>query len=314
MKDKGEFAWKRNAFGKECDPVPNNGKWSREEALTLRNFIEESCAAEQVEPDSLLNDEHKKVKGLWLSVAKNFPNRPVNSVYRKGLRIIQQLTYTNGPWTELESSKLLELVTLHGKKWAKISKILGRSPDACADKYRISNKRYASGKWKDAEVETLKRILAEHYTDTDDIPWTAVSYRMGDRTRLSCMRKWQQLCETGEIVSDFNKGQSQKSKNTPKQSSRQQNIKLDPPGSVNKSEAAGKEIEEGSSETLMMVYKLMKNVLQKAPQKRMKQKSLRRAVKARYPKKKKELKKIMRAVIQRKESLMVDGEVIMLKE
>lgn len=314
MKDKGDFAWKRNAFGKECNPLPNNGKWSKEEALTLMNFIEESCASEQVEPDSLLNDEHKKVKGLWLSVAKNFPNRPVNSVYRKGLRLIQQMTYTNGPWTEFESSKLLGLVTLHGKKWAKISKILGRSPDACADKYRISNKCYASGIWKDAEVEKLKRILAEHYTDTDDIPWTAVSNRMGDRTRLSCMRKWQQLCEAGEVISDFNKGQSQKSQNTPKQSSRQQNIKLDPPGSVNKSETAGKEKEEVASEKLMMVYKLMKNALQKAPQKRMKQKSLRHAVKARYPKKKKELKKIMRAVIQRHESLMVDGEVIMIKE
>lgn len=64
-------------------------------------------------------------------------------------------------------------------------------------------------RWKDPETECLKRLVREHLRADPNadikelgrlveeqnisIPWTAISKKMGKRSRLSCFKKWQKL-------------------------------------------------------------------------------------------------------------------------
>jgi len=342
-----------NAFGQECT-APKNGKWSKEEAEKLVDVIRECCANRQVDSEALLNGD-QKIKGIWEDVAKSFPHRPVNSVYRKGLRVIQSTKNKTGPWSEIEKSKLLALVTQYGKKWAKISTILGRSGDACFDKYRTINWDYESGPWSDADIEKLLKLVEEYSTE-EVMPWTTISKRMGNRNRLSCFKKWKNMYRMGIFaynLANKNEGatdpwsdaDTEKLKKLVEEYSTEEvmpwttisermgnrtllscfrkwknmrgmGIIADNP--ANKSEGTTdtvKEIEKDASLTINSVCEVMKKILNETPKQCMNQKFLRRAVKARYPAKKgKRLKKIIKSVMQSKTNFILDGDIVTIKK
>ena len=104
---------------------------------------------------------------------------------------------------------LTELIARMGKKWSAIQTKLNRSADSCRDKYREMSNEFVKGRWKEPETECLKRLIREHLRadpnadikelgrmvqeENISIPWTAVSKKMGKRSRLSCFKKWQKL-------------------------------------------------------------------------------------------------------------------------
>ena len=104
---------------------------------------------------------------------------------------------------------LTELIARMGKKWSAIQTKLNRSADSCRDKYREMSNEFVKGRWKEPETENLKRLIREHLRADPDadikalgklvqeenisIPWTAISKKMGKRSRLSCFKKWQKL-------------------------------------------------------------------------------------------------------------------------
>lgn len=114
-----------------------------------------------------------------------------------------------GPWTEAECQTLTELIARMGKKWSAIQTKLNRSADSCRDKYREMSNEFVKGRWKEPETECLKRLIREHLgadptadikelgkrvqDENISIPWTAISKKMGKRSRLSCFKKWQKL-------------------------------------------------------------------------------------------------------------------------
>ncbi|KAL3909553.1 MAG: hypothetical protein SGARI_002549, partial [Bacillariaceae sp.] len=101
------------------------------------------------------------------------------------------------------------MVSVHGKKWASIGQKINRSADSCRDKHREIDDSYVRGRWKESEVEQLKVLLREHLqadknADMQElarivqaqnikIAWSAISKRMGQRSRLSCFKKWQKM-------------------------------------------------------------------------------------------------------------------------
>jgi hypothetical protein len=117
--------------------------------------------------------------------------------------------FKRGAWSEQETAVLTELVQRMGKKWSAIQTKLNRSADACRDKYREMSDEYVKGRWKDQEMELLKRLVREHLNvdiSTDmkslgrmveeqniQIPWSTISKRIGKRSRLSCFKKWQKM-------------------------------------------------------------------------------------------------------------------------
>jgi hypothetical protein len=42
-----------------------------------------------------------------------------------------------GKWTQEEEERLADLVDQHGRKWTKISKIIGRTPENVRDKFDL---------------------------------------------------------------------------------------------------------------------------------------------------------------------------------
>jgi hypothetical protein len=148
-----------------------------------------------------------ELKGSWMEIAKRLPHRSVQSVYRHGIR--QLHPFKRGAWSEQETAVLTELVQRMGKKWSAIQTKLNRSADACRDKYREMSDEYVKGRWKDPEMELLKRLVREHLNvdaGTDmkslgrmveeqniQIPWSTISKRIGKRSRLSCFKKWQKM-------------------------------------------------------------------------------------------------------------------------
>lgn len=142
-----------------------------------------------------------------MEIAKRLPHRSVQSVYRHGIR--QLHPFKRGAWSEQETVHLQELVARMGKKWSAIQTKLNRSADACRDKFREMSDEYVKGRWKDPEMELLRRLVREHLnadpaTDMKtlgrmveeqgiQIPWSNISKRIGKRSRLSCFKKWQKM-------------------------------------------------------------------------------------------------------------------------
>ena len=142
-----------------------------------------------------------------MEISKRLPHRSVQSVYRHGLR--QLHPFKRGTWTDEECELLNECVHRMGKKWAVIQTKLNRSADSCRDKYREMNDDYVRGRWKETESEELKKLIKEHLNVDPNsnikevgkmvqsqgikIPWSAISKRMGKRSRLSCFKKWQKM-------------------------------------------------------------------------------------------------------------------------
>jgi len=95
--------------------------------------------------------------------------------------------------------------------------LINRSADSCRDKYREINTDYVKGRWKDDETETLKNLIREQLNASHDaemtdlakeveekqivMPWSAISKKMVNRSRLSCFKKWQKMTGQGEPAS-----------------------------------------------------------------------------------------------------------------
>ena len=101
--------WSKNGYGEPC--ARSGGKFSREESELVRRAVEEYCSIKQISTSRLCSEcDHKaELKGAWMEIAKRLPHRTVQSVYRHGLR--QLHPFKRGPWTEIECTLLLDLVT-----------------------------------------------------------------------------------------------------------------------------------------------------------------------------------------------------------
>eukprot|EP00531_Pseudo-nitzschia_arenysensis_P010362 CAMPEP_0116132360 /NCGR_PEP_ID=MMETSP0329-20121206/9502_1 /TAXON_ID=697910 /ORGANISM="Pseudo-nitzschia arenysensis, Strain B593" /LENGTH=437 /DNA_ID=CAMNT_0003626861 /DNA_START=130 /DNA_END=1443 /DNA_ORIENTATION=+ len=205
-----ETKWNKNGFGQdEATMTMRTGKYSAEETATIIRAVKEYCNMKQITVARLCSEcDHKAdLKGSWMEIAKCLPDRPVQSVYRHGLR--QLHPFKRGAWSEGEVDTLIGLVAQVGKKWAHIQAKLNRSADSCRDKYREVDDTFVRGRWKENETEQLKRLIREYLridptadmkeigkmVDAEDIkiPWSVISKRMGKRSRLSCFKKWQKL-------------------------------------------------------------------------------------------------------------------------
>ena len=218
--------WSKTAFGQNAPK--NNGKFTKEESELVRKAVVEYCTTKQISVGRLCSEfDHKaELKGAWMEIAKQCPQRSVQSVYRKGIRMLHP--YKRGAWTEQECQALMDLVATHGKKWSTIQRKLNRSADACRDKHREMSEEYVKGRWKDEEVELFLQIIRDllnvgqsmsikelvKFVERRNIAiqFSAVSKRLGNRSRLSCYKKWQKL--TGGLLEE-EEGYAQNAKRKP---------------------------------------------------------------------------------------------------
>jgi len=115
--------------------------------------------------------------------------------------------FKRGAWSEEETNELLLLVIKHGKKWSEIQSKLNRSADSCRDKYREFHMDYTKGKWGDEESRELENHVRKFLKvgqdlsleqlgkladeDSANVPWSVISQKMKNRSRLSCFKRFQ---------------------------------------------------------------------------------------------------------------------------
>lgn len=204
----GGNKWNRNGYGQAIEPTI--GKFSADESATVKQAVEQYCQTHGVTPSRLCSESDNRtdhLRGAWMDIAKQLPHRTVQSVYRHGLRLMHP--FKRGAWDEEETNELLILVTTHGKKWSEIQNKLNRSADSCRDKYREFHTNFTKGKWKEKESKELEMHVRKVLKVGEDVPleelgslvenesvnvpWSAISQKMKNRSRLSCFKRFQQI-------------------------------------------------------------------------------------------------------------------------
>lgn len=179
-----------------------------------------------------------------MDIAKQLPHRTVQSVYRHGLRLMHP--FKRGVWDEKETNELLLLVTTHGKKWSEIQNKLNRSADSCRDKYREFHTNFTKGKWKHRESKELEMHVRKALKVGDDVPlielgklveqdsvnvpWSTISEKMKNRSRLSCFKRFQQI--TGMKKSTGKKRKKSEDNQGPNGNSADGSLDNEPNGTV----------------------------------------------------------------------------------
>lgn len=190
--------WRRNGFGKTI--TPKGGKFSASESALVKEAVEKYCQSHGVTSSRLCSDADNRtdhLRGAWMEIAQALPHRTVQSVYRHGLRILHP--FKRGTWSEEETKQLMLYVSTLGKKWSEIQGKLNRSADSCRDKYREFHQDYTKGKWGTEDSQKLEKLVRGYLKVGDDvslkelgniaeenrdqIPWSVISEKMGNRSR-----------------------------------------------------------------------------------------------------------------------------------
>lgn len=193
------------------------GKFSPAEDAILKSTIENYRRQHNLNDEEIssLIFTKKKTQAsaeFWPYIARSIVDRPLQSVYAHVKRLMETNPTVGKSFTREEDARLVDAVKQYGTKWSDISKIIGRPPGACRDRYRnhLVDGEKKEGTWSIEEEEKLKRIIEEFKesaakkhgasaskrTQTpgagdDDIYWAAVAKKFGGtRSRAQIIAKW----------------------------------------------------------------------------------------------------------------------------
>jgi len=148
----------------------------------------------------------------WKELASCISDRSQKSIFDHFTR--KFLEYRRGKWDEEEVEKLLDLVQIHGKKWEKISRTLGRSPHRCLKKFSLLGD-FMTGRFRPEETRNLLDAIRDlcglpNGATLDEmagkkIPWNAVTERVGTRDRDTLARNFWSLVRSRNRKSRFQK-------------------------------------------------------------------------------------------------------------
>lgn len=136
--------------------------------------------------------ELPQAKLFWTSIASAVEGRPVSSVYKRVVKILDP-AHALGKWTAEELAALKAGFLQHGSNWVKIAETVGRSAGDCRDRWTSAANAvtvedggtHKRGKWSSDEEEKLKVLVGEHGQS-----WTVIAKLLTTRTRSQCKTKW----------------------------------------------------------------------------------------------------------------------------
>ena len=170
-------------------------QWTDEEVELLKRNIENCANFHKCAPEQIIHSWTRSERGDFYRIVATGIERPLNSIYRKCLRLYPKPTTSKGKFSEDEIETLKRLYCEHGPNWIKIGSLMNRNPDSVRDKYRcLKCNGENEGPWSESEIDKLKESVEEIY-GKQKIPilkmnWKKISELVATRTDRQCRSKW----------------------------------------------------------------------------------------------------------------------------
>ncbi|XP_024373560.1 uncharacterized protein [Physcomitrium patens] len=127
------------------------------------DYIQEQGWTREEGLKKILNSRRSEAKGCWFVIRKCLPQRELKRLYTRARKILAPGTHL-GKWTSEEIQALMELQSVHGNNWKKISAMIGRDSYSCRDKWRITKWSHTktglkAGAWSAEEQQKLCALV-----------------------------------------------------------------------------------------------------------------------------------------------------------
>ncbi|CAN8233240.1 unnamed protein product [Cochlearia groenlandica] len=144
---------------------------------------------------------HPKLKGCWKEIASAIPWRPYTSIYYRAHTVFE--AGSKGVWTEEDLELVKEFQKKHGNDWRTLADAMGKHRIHVKDAWRRIRLNMNKGHWsreeyqslfdlvnKDIKMKAFKEKHSKHGMLRDNIPWMAISDKLGTRNHSVCCLKW----------------------------------------------------------------------------------------------------------------------------
>ncbi|KAJ6217335.1 hypothetical protein RDWZM_008492 [Blomia tropicalis] len=128
-----------------------------------------------------------KLHGLkWTKIAKYMKDRNRQQCADRWNNALDP-KILKGSWSPEEDTNLIELIKIHGLKWAKIAKYMkDRNGQQCACRWNNAlDPKISKGNWTLEEDEKLKKLIKKYGSK-----WSIIAQIMGNRSSLQCRDRW----------------------------------------------------------------------------------------------------------------------------
>lgn len=166
-----------------------SGKLSSQELQSVQNavttFINEN-SIDLVTFCDLVHDGQKKT-AFWSQFSEVLPMRKDKNI-REYMKKAYCPAVMKRPFSEHDYSELSRLVTIHGKSWQKIGRLMNRYREYCQHAYKRWEDRESKtchGFWNAEEEIRLEQALA-NYSNSQTIDWADVATLVVTRTPIQC--------------------------------------------------------------------------------------------------------------------------------
>ena|SRR3990167_2838024 len=135
----------------------------------------------------------KQFRSFWREMYDTLPKRNSKTVYNYVYRLLQNATRDHGAWPPEQIEALVELVSIHGRRWEYVSRQLNRDPAVCHTKYKQCEAEGLTISWDEhASLELLLSMIAYRVsgkTTKLKLDWVKIGEEIG-RTPDSCEWQW----------------------------------------------------------------------------------------------------------------------------
>ena len=184
-----------NCDSSEQEQTKTASQWSSSDVELLKANIENCATIYKCSPQEIIHNWQKGTRGDFYKIISTGLNRPLNSIYRKALRLYPKSRASNGKFTEAEIDRLKVLHEKLGNNWVQIGIEMNRDSESVRNKFRcLRTATQNGGSWSDEETEKLKTAITSIYGENSvpcsKMDWNKISKAVKSRNAKQCRFKW----------------------------------------------------------------------------------------------------------------------------
>ncbi|VVB09465.1 unnamed protein product [Arabis nemorensis] len=201
---KVKFSDQLEVFPSEDEVVRGKRFTKEEDALVKKAVLDyiDNHALGDEGLDMVMNcRKYPEIKGCWKEIESALPWRARSSVYYRAHNLFEE--GSKGIWTKEDLELLRQFHTKHGNDWKTIADAMGKHRVHVKDAWRRIRLNTNKGHWSREEYQNLFDLVntdlrmkafhekhSKHGMLRDNIPWMAISDKLGTRGHVHCCEKW----------------------------------------------------------------------------------------------------------------------------